>query len=292
MATTITTKERGIALISLTGIWSLEALTDFSRPVTLRVFDEAADGSLTDIGALNLRDWDTNTAPLPGNGYEIELRDHTRRTLLATGTVSQRGVRAAGVLTFAANPVDNDSVTITYPDLSDESVATPPIVSRTYTYKDTAVITANQIRTGATALESLNNLVRAINGDISYGDTWSAGPSTDACVELVAFRSENDEITLEARDGGVWANIVTTLSAGGGGTRPSWASGTLTGGTGRRGLNLQFSGADLPNTLMESDLDVARLCYFDVVGLDSGNNPTKIAAGPADLHATATNATD
>ena len=279
---------RGVPVIALTGTRALECNSAYELAILLRQQDDAG----ADTGAVSFREYDTGSQPVPGNGYIAELRDSDRRNLLATGSVAQRGARARIELPMtAANDPATDWTTgavtlvVKYPDLSDQTVTVPPIVTVTYTWVAGTPAAANEVRATTSIAESIDNLVRTINGDLDYGDLVSAYPGSAACKELVSYR-EGTTLVIEARDGGVWGNGVELT------TNVAYTTGAttklLSGGNGRRGLALTFDAADLPNSLMASGFDVMRRCYLDIMGLDYDNEPTKLVACPAQLHATAT----
>ena len=278
---------RGVPVISLTGTRALECNSRYELGILLRQQDDLG----ADTGAVSFRAYDTGAAPVPGNGYIAELRDSDRRNLLATGTVTQRGARARLELSMVAatdpeTDWDTTTFALTYPDLSDQTVAVPPDVTRTYTWTASTPAVAGEVRCTTSISESIDNLVRAINGDLDYGDKTSAYPGTEECKELVSYRQGDTTLVIECRDGGVWGNGVVLT------TNVAYVAGATTkllaGGNGRRGLSLVFDAADLPNDLMASGYDVMRRCYLDIMGLDYNNEPTKLVACPAQLHATAT----
>lgn len=265
---------RGVALISLTGVRAIELQADYDTPIQLRVFSEAG----VDQGALSLRDYDPNSNPTAGNGYLFHLFDRPGGSLLATGTAQQLGQRAGATLSTGANPTPGvDSVTITYPDRSDESVA-PVTVSETYTFTASPAPSANNVAVGASHTLSIDNLVSAINGSFDYGAP-EVGHGTQPCKELVAYRDTATTMVLEARDGGTWGNAVTvTVSLG------SWDSATLVGGTGNAGINMHFDAVDLPASLIPAP-DITRHAYCEVYGLTATDEPVKLVTCPALLHA-------
>jgi hypothetical protein len=277
---------RGVPVIALTGTRALECNSAYELAILLRQQDDVG----SDTGAVSFREYDTGSQPVPGNGYIAELRDSDRRNLLATGSVAQRGARARIELAMtAATDPETDwagtTLVVKYPDLSDQTVTVPPIVTVTYTWVATTPAVVNEVRATTSVAESIDNLVRTMNGDLDYGDSVSAYPGSSACNELVSYR-EGTTLAIEARDGGVWGNGVELT------TNVAYTSGAttklLSGGNGRRGLALTFDAADLPNSLMASGYDVMRRCYLDIMGLDYNSEPTKLVACPAQLHATAT----
>jgi len=286
MTTTMPTSlYRGIPIIPLTGPRSVELQSDWSLPVLLRTFALDAQGTPEDAGNLVFRAWDPENQTDPdGGGYGMQIRDLDSGTLLATGTAAQRGIRAVDSITVPAGLDHNWTTTIVYPDLSDPTIS-PPTVTRVYTWKDSATASpaaANELLLGTQA-ENKQALISAINGDADYGDQhvyWG----TSSCAELVAVSTAGASLSLEARDGGVWGNLITwdfsnDLAA-------SQDSGTLSGGTNFRGLLLEIDHAQLPNSLVTDGR--TRTAWYDVVGLDDGGDPTKICGGPVTLFKSAT----
>lgn len=289
---------RSIPLQDLDGATAIELESDYTASFTLREVD--ADG--TDIGATSFHLFDPDnqnddvgggagTGPNPdGQGYTCELRDEPGGTLLATATVTQNGVRAVQKLTHNVSAQVTHSVTINYPDLRDESVA-PVTLERKYEFKTLAsdmTLPGHLLRIPGEAEQELELLVRAINGTLDYGD-GHAHPDTEGCLELVAFINPLDanEMVLEARDGGVWANLVRCEDTG---NTFDWEGSTadepMTGGAGSRGLTLTFDHADLRNALAPDGH--ARLVHYDIMGLNAAGDPTKLRAGRAALYRSAT----
>ena len=298
MTTTITDTIRGVAVLSLSGTRSLECESNYELPLYLRRTDP--DTGL-DVGATNLRPFDTATTPTPGLGLTWELWDSDRDNLLAEGAATQRGVRAGLEITIDTIPADTDTMVIEYVNLSNPDL--PTITQRTYTFEatdpPTALSGADQIRvesalSGSAGIGTvIDRLVNAINGTLDPGDIMSAGPGTQSCEELVAYRSLTDTLVIEARDGGTWGNMCAVTTTGG--YLPAAADFTdepLTGGTGKRGIALTMDAGDLPNTLITAP-DTQRRCYADLFGLYSDHTAEaparlKLVASPAQLHKTAT----
>jgi len=294
MTTVITDTIRGVAVVSLSGTRSLECLSDYELPVLLRRYDP--DTGL-DTGATNLRPFDTNTAPTAGSGYELELWDSNRNTLLAEGSATQRGVRAGVSYTITQVPAAAESLALSWTDLSNPD--TPVTQTRTYLFDDaTAVpstVPANTIRTeglaGASGLqEAIDRIIRAINGTLDAGDIVSAGAGTQDCAELIAYSSIAGNLTIEARDGGVWGNMCVTTATGA--FTANTTATALSGGTGNRGIALTWDAGDLPNSVMESTNDVMRRCHADLFGLYSDHTAEapsrlKLVSSPAQVHKSA-----
>jgi len=70
------------------------------------------------------------------------------------------GVAASGTVTFAAQPANNDSVTIG---------------AHTYTFKTTLTGAAYEVKIGTSADDTLSNLIAAINADIGAGTAYGTG---------------------------------------------------------------------------------------------------------------------
>lgn len=119
------------------------------------------------------------------------------------------GTKADGTLTSTGTNVsDGDTVTI------GEVV---------YTFKTTPAA-AYDVKIGADAATSLDNLKAAINASGTPGTEYFAG--THAHAEVTATTNTNTTQVVEARDER-WGNgVATTESA----TTLSWGSATLTGG--------------------------------------------------------------
>jgi len=298
MATTSTDTIRGAAVLSLTGTRSMECLSDYELPIYLRRYDP--DSGL-DVGATNLRPFDTATAPTAGSGYVWELWDSDRDNLLAEGAATQRGTRAGLDVQLGSIPADTDTLAITYTSMANPDL--PTLTTRTYTFEATDPPTAlsgiDKIRVESTLAGSagidtvIDRLVDAINGTLDPGDIMSAGPGTQSCEELVAYRTVTNTLVIEARDGGTWGNMCAVTTTGG--YLPAAADFTnepLTGGTGQRGIALTMDAGDLPNTLITAP-DTQRRCYADLFGLYSDHTASvpsrlKLMASPAQLHKSAT----
>lgn len=274
---------RAAAHISFTGTASIDLLTDYRHAVRLR---ETLAG--VDQGFYSFRPFDPGVLPA-GNGYLAHLFDKPGGTLLATGTATQRGQRSVIELTSNGTlPEEGSQLSLTYPDMSDETAATLTTVTRLYTAtRITPATTANTIYTGTTVAEWLDNLATAINGTGDYMAS-EVGPATDRCYELVARRISDTVISIEARQGGTWGNRMTYVEVDpGSGEATNFTTTALTygtGGTGNHGLLVRFDESVLPKTLITTP-NTTLSAHVEVFGLDSNNNPTKLIHGPAQLYA-------
>ena len=206
------------------------------------------------------------TVSLPGatHGYEIAA------TLGATGnmleldltsgsaTVNGSGVASAGTLTLSGNAVADETVTIG---------------STVYTWKATVSTTAYQVKIGATASDSLDNLIAAINAGAGSGTVY--GSATPAHPSGTAAAGAGDTLVFTASAVGLASNAIATTETM---TAGSWGSATLTGGldastlTGGDGKDTE--GNTLPT---QAALDAIRVrctaggITLNIVGLGGGN---------------------
>lgn len=294
MTTVITDTIRGVAVVSLSGTRALECLSDYELPVLLRRYDP--DTGL-DVGATNLRPFDLQTAPTAGNGYELELWDANRNTLLAEGAATQRGQRAGVSYTLTQVPATAETLELSWTDLSNPDA--PTTATRTYLFDSAtappSTVVANTIRTtgltGAAGLqEAIDRIIRAINGTLDSGDLVSAGLGTEDCPELIAYSSVAGNLTIEARDGGVWGNMCVAVATGA--FTANNTTTAFTGGTGNRGIALTWDAGDLPNSVMETTNDVMRRCHADLFGLYSDHTAEapsrlKLVSSPTQVHKSA-----
>ena len=269
---------RSVAQVSFTGLLSIDLLTNYTAPVRLR---ETIDG--VDSGFFSFRGFDPSSLP-PGNGYLVHIFDQEDGTLLATGTAAQRGVRATIELAMTAVPLDTASITITFPDMSDES-AVLTTESQTYVFAAAGPLpltAANEVLIVAGDITAtIDNFVSAINGSADYMSA-SLGPDTASCQELIAKRTSLTEFSIEARQGGTWGNRITyDVATGTTNITPTTAYGS--GGTGNHGLLISFPKTELLASLITPPA-TTRNCHVEVFGLDDTNNPSKLVTGPGLLH--------
>lgn len=122
------------------------------------------------------------------------------------------GTKATGTLTLAENVAADETVTIG---------------SKTYTFKATVGSTADEVKVGADASGSLDNLIAAINGAAGAGGTY--GSSTAAHADVTAAAGAGDTMTLTAAVAGTAANsLATTETLAGSGNQ--FGGATLSGG--------------------------------------------------------------
>ncbi|PIS11123.1 MAG: hypothetical protein COT73_05660 [Bdellovibrio sp. CG10_big_fil_rev_8_21_14_0_10_47_8] len=119
-------------------------------------------------------------------------------------TVTIAGARSQGLLTFPGNPADGDAVEIN---------------GKTITFRSAVAIPDDEVLIGASAEDTLDNLVAFINS--------SADP---LLIDVVfAEKASSSTMNLFAQTAGTAGDAISTTSTGGGG-EPTWGAATLTGG--------------------------------------------------------------
>lgn len=119
---------------------------------------------------------------------------------------------ATGVLTFAADPIATDTVTIG---------------DQTYTYIATPAA-ANDVDVGGTRAASITNLVAAINRTGTPGAT-TYHEDTVANPYVTAVDNGDDTVTVTARFPGSWGNGIATTESE---VDITWGAVTLENGAG------------------------------------------------------------
>ncbi len=136
---------------------------------------------------------------------------------MAAALASPAEVAAAITGTFSGTGTDNDTITV---------------AGQVYRLKDT-LAAENDVKIGATAADTRNNLVAAINGAAGGGTTYHA--DTEANARVSAAASSTADIVLTALIAGVVGNSIAISESG---TGFSFAGGAtaLTGGVDTRAL--------------------------------------------------------
>ncbi len=120
-------------------------------------------------------------------------------------------VAATGILTLSGNAVDTETVTID---------------AKVYTFQDTLTDVDGNVHIGATASDSIDNLIDAINLGAGAGVDYATSMTLHPTISAAA--GAGDTLDASAKIKGSDANtIVTTetMSAG------SWGGATVSGGT-------------------------------------------------------------
>lgn len=104
-------------------------------------------------------------------------------------------VAAANTLTLTANPVINQTVTIG---------------NRTYLFiaSDAVFTEDNQVKLGATASDTLDNLIAAINGAAGAGTTYAT--ALVAHVDVTAAAGAGDTMVVTAKTAGAAGSLIET----------------------------------------------------------------------------------
>jgi len=131
---------------------------------------------------------------------------------LLDGMMKGTTVLATGTLTAAANPADTDTVTID---------------SKVYTFQTTLTDVDGNVLIGATASDSLDNLIAAINLAAGSGSTYAASMTKHPSVSALAGTGDTMDIT--AKVGATRANAISTTETS---ANLSWGASTMSGGTG------------------------------------------------------------
>jgi len=117
--------------------------------------------------------------------------------------------KATGTLTLSANATDGNSVTIG---------------TTKYTFKET-LGAAYDVKIGASASDTIDNLIAAINGSAGAGTTYGTGTVVHASV--VAAAGAGDTMTVTALTIGTAGNAIATTELSG---VCSWGAATLGSG--------------------------------------------------------------
>lgn len=137
-----------------------------------------------------------------------------RREVIGADIAVPACVAATGVLTLAANPGNNETVTID---------------TKTYTFQTVLTDVDGNVLIGATASDSIDNLIAAITLGAGSGTLYAA--STTLHPTATAAAGAGDTMDATAKTSGTGGNSIATtetLAAVG----SQWAAATLTGGAG------------------------------------------------------------
>lgn len=117
---------------------------------------------------------------------------------------------ATGVLTATGNPSNSDTLTIG---------------GKTYTFQTTLTNVNGNVLIGATASDSLDNLIAAINLGAGSGTTYAAATTVHPTVSAAA--GSGDTVNLTAKTAGTAGNSIATTE---GSSNLAFGAATLTGG--------------------------------------------------------------
>lgn len=148
-----------------------------------------------------------------GSGLQLYTNDVDETGLaieITNDGIRTPAVAAKGTLTFTGNADPADEVTIG---------------SITYRFQSSLTATANRVKVGSTLVETMDNLVAAINGSGAAGTQYS--PATRPHPDVTATAISTTAVRVTARIAGTAANGLATTDDS---SNASWGSGGLTGG--------------------------------------------------------------
>lgn len=151
------------------------------------------------------------------NKLNQELHDLERKRVLATAiSLSDVAVPsnafATGTLTATGNFSNGDTVTTG---------------TKTYTFQTVLTNVDGNVLIGATASDSLDNLIAAINLGAGAGTVYAAATTANGFVSAAAGAGDTMDVT--ALLGGTQGNLIATTETSG---TASWGGATLSGGAG------------------------------------------------------------
>ncbi len=145
--------------------------------------------------------------------YDIERkRILKRRAVVSADIVVPSAVAASGVLTLTGLPLDTETVTIG---------------TKVYTFQTVLTNVDGNVLIGATASDSLDNLIAAITLGAGSGTLYAAATTLHPTVTAAAGAGDTMDATAKV-DGTAGNTIATTETL----TNGSWGAATLTGGAG------------------------------------------------------------
>ena len=151
------------------------------------------------------------------NETNQQLHDLERKRVLVTTVnlsdiVVPANVMATGVLTLSANVSNGDTVTTG---------------TKTYTFQTVLTNVDGNVLIGASASDSIDNLIAAINLGAGSGTLYAAATTANGFVSAAA--GAGDTMNATALLGGTQGNYIATTETS---ATASWGAATLTGGTG------------------------------------------------------------
>lgn len=194
------------------GASSIEDDLNSLRAQVKRILDDSSGNWYDDIPTVNSKQRDLKD--INTDLDDVEEHRFLFRTQVLTDITVPSDVEATSVLTASSQPNDGDTVTTG---------------TKTYTFKTTVTDTDGYVLIGATASDSLDNLIAAITLDTPIGGRYAA--STTANTFVTAVAGAGDTVDVEALLGGTQGNLIATTENTST-VRLSWTGATLSGGTG------------------------------------------------------------
>ena len=158
---------------------------------------------------------------------DVEEHRFLFRTQVLTDISVPADAAATGTLTFGSNPSATQTVTID---------------TKTYTFQATLTDVDGNVHIGATASDSLDNLIAAINLGAGSGTAYAASMTLHPTVSAAAGAGDTMDATCIL--GGTQGNLIATTDTVTG--NPNWGAVTLTGGTGNS-VVLSVAGSEAPS---------------------------------------------
>lgn len=146
---------------------------------------------------------------------------------LTAFTVNIVDVAATGTLTLTGQPLDTETVTIG---------------ATTYVFQTALVDSADNVLVGATASDSIDNLIAAVSAGAGAGTLYGTGTVANASTTIVVGAGDTADLTA-ITSGLIGNSIVTTETL----TNGSFGAVTLTGGEDGETLNAVSHGLTTPS---------------------------------------------
>lgn len=172
-------------------------------------------------------------------------------------------IQANELLTLTGNVSDGDQVELN---------------GKTYTWNTVLGAADGDLFIGATANDSINNLVAAVTGGAGSGTLYAAATTTH--TTMGAVNAGGDTMTGYALAGGTAGNAFTVSDPTDGGAVMSWGAGTLSGGTDNDAKTATITdtstvgGADaarISAASLDRDTGILTLTFVaKVIGTDNG----------------------
>lgn len=180
-----------------------------------------------------------SVAGTPAEGNTVSMGGVTYKFRVAIGA----GAKAAKILTFTGLALNTETVVLAGRTLTFKTALTEKKAAQTLTLSgnmtDADVVTigttaykftvnlstpavANEVKIGATASDSIDNLIAAINGAAGAGTTYSTG--TVAHADVTAAAGAGDTMVATAKVFGTAGNAIATTESGG---SSAWGDTTL-----------------------------------------------------------------
>lgn len=157
---------------------------------------------------------------------DVEEHRFLFRTQVLTDITVPSSATATETLTLTGNALDTETVTLG---------------TKTYTFQTSLTDVDGNVLIGATASDSLDNLIAAITLGAGAGTTYAA--SMTANDDATAAAGAGDTMDASATGGGTWGNLIATTETL---TNGSWGAAVMSGGTGDA-VVLSVSGSEAPS---------------------------------------------